>query len=365
MYNGTEENSVEQAGGQGYPADSAGNEHKGGGQMKRENKQNRKISYNLRELETAATVICQDFAAFCDYITEKQVKLSPRTGNIGKKDCFAINMLLHVREKYEKPVYLQSKYPIISLFYYTAVTCKILETNGAGNKLQQGRNYKRFHEASVWEQYALFLSVFMSDGMFACQDSFWYADRVGELWGVYVDRFMEWAAVEKAWTDGKSRKLQEGANRFWNCLDILAPCLEELALIRVCGKPAPENDLRERWWEIEMLPLLEIVSDIYENTELEEETEELSDSDRSTAAGYFYKAYVSRLLQGEEEKLSEIFENMVALDTKQTIDLEVLVRHTDCVRVIRMNLADSLYDLHDAIQRAVSFDNDHLFSFSD
>ena len=40
------------------------------------------------------------------------------------------------------------------------------------------------------------------------------------------------------------------------------------------------------------------------------------------------------------------------------------MRHTDCVRVIRMNLDDSLYALHDAIQRAVSFDDDHLFSFT-
>ena len=111
--------------------------------------------------------------------------------------------------------------------------------------------------------------------------------------------------------------------------------------------------------------MLEIVSDIYENTEIEiEEEDERWDVDRSTAAERAYKDYADRFLQGAEEKLSEIFENTAALDTNQTIDLEVSLRHTDCVRVIRMNLDDSLYALHDAIQRAVSFDDDHLFSFT-
>lgn len=49
---------------------------------------------------------------------------------------------------------------------------------------------------------------------------------------------------------------------------------------------------------------------------------------------------------------------------KQTIDLEVSLKGTKCVRVIRMNLKDSLYDLHEMIQRAVDFDDDHLFEFT-
>ncbi|WP_251206177.1 hypothetical protein [Acetatifactor aquisgranensis] len=78
---------------------------------------------------------------------------------------------------------------------------------------------------------------------------------------------------------------------------------------------------------------MEIVSDIYENTELGE-AEELSDSGRNTAAERVYQAYIDTFLQGEEEKLSEIFEDAAASDTRQTIDFQVSVRHTDCVRVI-------------------------------
>ena len=39
------------------------------------------------------------------------------------------------------------------------------------------------------------------------------------------------------------------------------------------------------------------------------------------------------------------------------------VRGTDCVRVLRMRLEDSLYDLHRMIQRVVSFDDDYLYVF--
>lgn len=40
------------------------------------------------------------------------------------------------------------------------------------------------------------------------------------------------------------------------------------------------------------------------------------------------------------------------------------MRYSDCIRVIRMNLYDSLYDLHRMIQKAVAFDDDHLFEFT-
>lgn len=331
--------------------------------MKRDYGRNRKTNVNWKEAEKEAAVICQDFSAFCGYIIQNGVKLAPRTGNIGKKDCFAINQLLHGREKYEKAVYLQSRYPLISLFYYVALKYKILETNAAGNKLQQGKNYQCFHEASVWEQYVLFLTTFLFDGTFACEGGYWYTDRVAELWDLYVDRLMEWASAKESGADGAPRKLRVEMDSYLFRLDILAPYLEELALVRVCKKPALEDDGRERWWEIEARPLLEIVSDIYENMEIERE-DELSDSGRDAAAKSAYKNYIDRFLQGEEEKLSGIFRDTTASDKAQTIDLQVSVRFTDCVRVIRMNLEDSLYDLHDAIQRAVSFDDDHLFSFT-
>ena len=165
--------------------------------MKKENRRSGKQNGDWEQLEKEAAVICQDFGAFCGYIAQNKVKLAPRTRNIGKKDCFAINMLLHGREEFEEPVHPQGKYPLIRFFYYVAIKYKILETNGAGNRLEPGRNYAAFHEVSVWEQYALFLAVFLFDGTFARQDGSWYADSVTRLWDLYVDKVMEWAAAGK------------------------------------------------------------------------------------------------------------------------------------------------------------------------
>lgn len=60
----------------------------------------------------------------------------------------------------------------------------------------------------------------------------------------------------------------------------------------------------------------------------------------------------------------EVFGKKSEFIKKQTIDLEVSLRGTKCIRVIRMNMEDSLYDLHEMIQRAVDFDDDHLFEFT-
>ena len=73
--------------------------------MKRKYEKKHEINYNLKELEKEAAVVCQDFMVFCDHVVKNKVKLTKKTGNIGKKDCFALNALLHVREKYENPAY--------------------------------------------------------------------------------------------------------------------------------------------------------------------------------------------------------------------------------------------------------------------
>ena len=47
----------------------------------------------------------------------------------------------------------------------------------------------------------------------------------------------------------------------------------------------------------------------------------------------------------------------------KTVELEIKVRYGDCTRCVRMNLTDTLHDLHWMIQKAFEFDNDHLFAF--
>lgn len=349
--------------------------------MQRKYGKNSELDYNLKELEKEAAVVCRDFMTFCDYIVTNKVKLAKKTGNIGKKDCFALNALLHVKEKYENPTYFQSQYPIINFFYYIAVKYKILERNSAGTGLQEGRNYQHFSGLSVWEQYLLFLSVFLCDGIYAERENSWYSNGAADMWEIYVDSFMEWVDEKKPEVGCKCRLSRASGILYLSHMYLIMPYLEELSLIRVWEQPGSEDRDREAYWEIEALPLLEMVSDLYENTEIEEadieedaEIEEGADieedadmdgldaADPDTMIRCVYEAYTKKLLKEQPQGL-KLFESPNAQKQEQIIDLEISVRYTDCVRVIRMNLKDSLYDLHRMIQRAVEFDDDHLFEF--
>lgn len=333
--------------------------------MKRKSKQNRKLKYDLKVLEKEAAAICQDFTTFCGYITENKVKVAMKTGHIGKKDCFALNKLLQVREEYEKPNYLQNQYPVINFFYYVAVRYKILEVSLSGVSLQCGRKYQCFCKASAWEQYMLFLSVFLFDGMFAGKESSWYADRVADSWEAYVDSFMEWVDGERPRVGCKCRLSGNSSIRYLRCLYYLTPYLEELNLIKVWEKPDSESWDGRYCWEIEALPLLEMVSDLYENTDIAEDTDEQEPDYRNMVVKHSYAAFMEKIVPGQPSgSLWRMFEKSDAQYQEQTIDLEVSVRYTDCIRVIRLNLKNSLYDLHRMIQKAVAFDDDHLFEFS-
>lgn len=329
--------------------------------MQKRRNQSKKVKFNIAELEKEAAVLCQDFASFCVYVLENKVKLAKNTGNIGKKDCFALNSLFHVKEEYEKPTRLQSQYPVISFFYYVAVKYHILQINSAGTAFQKGKNYSFFQEASTWERYILFLAIFLFDEMFTVQDSYWAGNRVADMWQWYVDGFMEWVAEEKPRNGSTHRLAKNSRFRLIYDLDVMVPYLEEFNLIKVWNRPNIEKGSEEYWWGIEVLPLLEVVSDLYENTDIDEEKA----ADKDALIRYSYEAFMDRLMPEQKENgLVRIFEAAGARNPEQTIDLEVTVRYTACVRVIRMNLSDTLYKLHGMIQKAVAFDDAHLYEFT-
>ncbi|MCM1040533.1 MAG: plasmid pRiA4b ORF-3 family protein [Ruminococcus sp.] len=317
---------------------------------------------NLKELEKEVLVICEDFTAFCNYVIGNKAKLSKKTGNIGKKDCFVLNGLFHVQEKYDKPVYIQNQYPIINFFYYIALKYKILELNSAGTILQQGRNYLHYCNASVWEQYALFLVNILFDGTFANNERIWYSDNRAEMWQIYMESFMEGMSKQNLCAGVKYQCSGNSGAPYFYHLEYITPYLEELNLIKIWEKPK-EEDKCKSYWVIEPLPLLKKIVKLYMNMNMNMNV--YQDADLDTAMKHAYKACIIGFVQGKKEgNLLDTFEKTEVHDRKQTIDLQVSIRNTDCIRVIRMNMDDSLYDLHEMIQTAVDFDDDHLFEFT-
>lgn len=325
------------------------------------------IPKNMEVLAQETDVICQNFTAFCTYVLDNHVKLAKNTSNIGKKDCFALNALFHVKEEYEKPTRLQSDYPVICFFYYVAVKYGILRINHAGTTFQEGKNYSCFLDASTWEQYILFLTVFLFDGKFA-ETGHRSRHRMADPWNYYIDGFMDWYSEAKPCTGSRVRLSDFSQIRIFSELDMVIPYLEMLNLIRVWNRPDINDSRNGYWWGIEVLPLMEVVSDIYENLDMYEDTdmdEEEIAVDRVTWVQYVYEVCMNRFLPNQRDNgVIGIFNKNVTENPEQIIDLEVTVRHTDCVRVLRMNLSDTLYELHRMIQKAVSFDDDHLYEFT-
>lgn len=326
---------------------------------------------SIKVTEKEASQVCRDFAAFCGYMTDNKVKLSKSTGNIGKKDCFALNAFFYVREDYAGPTNIQNKYPIINFFYYIAFRYRILEINQPGMTIRLGRNYQQFLQAPVWEQYALFLAVFLFDGGFARGGDYWYGERVAELWAHYIDRFMEWRDVEKPAVGRRYQWTWKQRRRYSECMDYITPYLEELKLIKVWKKPAAEYHEQDYLWEVEVLPLLEMASELYDNETIEPcenddvtEDFDMEGADKDWMVRHAWETYICQCMEGKKrEDFPWLFGNAAAEGQKQFVDLEVSVRGGSCIRVLRMNLEDSLYDLHQAIQQAVSFDDDHLYEF--
>jgi hypothetical protein len=64
--------------------------------------------------------IVRDFDIFCKYIEDNKPTLTKTSEELGKKDCFAINALLSRPKDVDGPKYMQPAYPEINLFFHLA-----------------------------------------------------------------------------------------------------------------------------------------------------------------------------------------------------------------------------------------------------
>lgn len=293
-------------------------------------------------------IICRDFTSFCKYLVEHKVRLSKSTAHIGKKDCFELNRLFYRKEEYEKATRFQTYYPVVHFFYYVAVKYRILELNVSETNMVYGRNYALFQNASILEQYTLFLIHFLYDVRFMKNKHVPY----------HIKPLFRWYDKTKP----EEGKIYQASLEVFphedSCDTRITPYLEELRLIRIYTQGRLEREVTP--WEIEALPALNAVFRMYGEIDCAEE--DIGEYEEQLE--YYFDKYMDVLEPGQKKHiLSEIFTPVQIEIPDQTIDLEVSMRHYDCSRTIRMNLSDSLYDLHMMIQEAFDFDDDHMFEF--
>jgi hypothetical protein len=104
-----------------------------------------------------------DFYKFCRYIADNKPVLTKTKTQLGKKDLFEINTLLHFREEVAAPNYQQESYPVIDLMFHLCTEGKLFRrTAGAkGNISLTGAPGKaEFDQLNNFEQYAFLFETF-------------------------------------------------------------------------------------------------------------------------------------------------------------------------------------------------------------
>jgi hypothetical protein len=145
-------------------------------------------NYIATEKDIRPTI--DNFEIFCRYIEERKPKLTKAKGEIGKKDCFAINALLSKPRELDGPKYLQPSYPTINLFFHIVLEIGLFILK---SQISSAHSLHHLHEAiqEAFEFNNDHAYAFFMDGRPWSQNAYWdrnagdspFADRatVGKL----------------------------------------------------------------------------------------------------------------------------------------------------------------------------------------
>jgi hypothetical protein len=104
-----------------------------------------------------------DFDRFCRYIVEKNPVLTKTKTQLGKKDLFEINALLHFRKEVAAPNYQQESYLVIDLMFHLCTEGKLFRktADAKGKILLTGTPGKaQFDQLNNFEKYVFLFETF-------------------------------------------------------------------------------------------------------------------------------------------------------------------------------------------------------------
>ena len=308
------------------------------------------MEVNMKLFENAAERLGKEYKSFLDYLELNEVNVSKRTGNIGKKDCLALNRLFNiVQEKYQSQGRSQDYYTVIDFFYFFSVRAGILQVTskkGKGLTIKKSQRYQLFSQMSAMEQYILMMVVWLGE----------YQEALGDTYLAFrrsiVFELMEGAKGEEALLE--PLRVPEP----WGCYYI--PEIRLFALFQLIRIEWLEENEEEKENKFRIKAL-------YQTAEGHAWRELLKKQDEE----FWYTLDVSTVLPviknitkddfvNIEEKLMEFWEYPVETGL-HTIEFEIVVG--SCIRKITMGDQFTLEDLHYLIQKSVNFDMDHLYYF--
>ena len=300
----------------------------------------RRPMWDLTPYEEEISAICRDFDRFCDYVLNHKNIVTKKTGSLNRQACFEINGLLSYRQTYEKPTKNQQAYPVIQLFAGVAVVFELLEVDNKGTSMIQGKNWDVYQKASPIQRYVFFwCCAFFS---------------VGEILKLLPDVLL---TSQILYAYGKLKTVSDFQAFFRT--DQMMFIKKDYGNVRVLLSefglwPQSEDDKSP----VEFFKLMGEIFLYLNNSAYYGAQFNLSEE--------CYESLMPCVRGMENSPLQEILYRDVPERSQyegMTVDLKVSLSGYNCSRTLRLNMADTLMALHNAIQRAFEFDDDHLYAF--
>lgn len=332
--------------------------------------------------KTQPTSIVKDFMTFSEYLENHEIQLTKTQGWLTRKDLLAINALMTEPEQEVTTYSDQNAYPLLTLFFHLSLAAKLFRTEPYRNgkqTLHPTELLTIFNSLNPTEMYVSLLETLWIDADWdhilgsassygpssAVRMVFEHLEQVppgntikvnsdsndGRLsgllwrWGYFVHYFRYFGFWET--TKDEERSAMFGSKFHYEIKTITLTPLFYL----LCKELVRSRDLE--YWNLALrresgdwrgVPGGPLPAD--EETD-EWETESFAQS-------------LIPLFTSEE--LTKWLPRQSGLFFSGTYDLKVAVRQ-NCWRRIRISSHFTLYHLHEAIQHAFGFGDDHLYAF--
>lgn len=340
-----------------------------------------------------------DFETFCRFVEERKPVLTKARSEIGKKDCFDLNMQMSFPKPFEEPKYLQIAYPSINLWFHISLKCGIFNleiSKGGSRMLVPTRRLGLFRQLNPYMRYIILFKVFWTmldwdelyletmdwlhhflyiqigfhalkgitagERVFADVENFRTAYRADEPihrmfvgCGIVIHHLQDFGfwQYERAYI-----KELISAERDINVKSITMSKLGTI-MIKACLKVPleiynphlKEERIRSSWGDSSVLPLLEKLNlntprPVVENGPLEDA---------------FFECFPEGSI--DKQIIEEFFETFSDINKDMNTYVFKVSLGRDCWRRIEASSTDTLKRLSEAINDAFGFWDDHLHSF--
>lgn len=299
----------------------------------------------------ATEKLTEDYRFFIEYIRNNEIKLSAGTGNIGKKDCFALNHHMQtLKECYTKEGRTQDFYTAIDFFYFFSIRggiCQIVKKKGRGLTMCVTERYQVFEKMAAFEQYILMMIVWLGEYMYAMNESNRYF-RTSMLFEQFRNTKVG-QAVAGSYPPG-----DRGIWGYFYSPDIRLMTMFGLLRLEWIGENEEDAKNKFRVKAIYMTEtgncLRELFTDSYEFWFI-------PDMEKSLSA-------ISKIIREVNAQMKKKLLSFWYTEVKSEPDtIELKVELGSCIRTIKIGSQYTLDDLSFLILKSVKFDEDHLYYF--